>query len=142
MQQRGDAGLIFFTLYTASKHAAHGLVRALVHELAPDIRIKGVAPQGTPTDLVNTSSLASPSRAGVPEPGNPPGNLLYFPVRAEDHAGAYGFLAPDHWHLHLYRRRTRCHDAVPRVVPFSQTRAPGSSPSKAMPACSKFVGEA
>ncbi len=38
-------------LYTASKHAVVGLVRELAVELAPDIRVNGVAPGGTMTDL-------------------------------------------------------------------------------------------
>lgn len=71
------------------------LVRALVRKRAPDIRAKGIAPQGMPTDLVKTSSLAGSSRAGVLEPENPAGNLLYFPAHAKDHAGVYVFLASD-----------------------------------------------
>ena len=39
-------------LYVASKFAVRGLVVALAHELAPDIRVNGVAPGGTlGTDL-------------------------------------------------------------------------------------------
>jgi NAD(P)-dependent dehydrogenase (short-subunit alcohol dehydrogenase family) len=38
-------------LYTASKHAVVGLVKQLAHELAPKVRVNGVAPSGTVTDL-------------------------------------------------------------------------------------------
>ncbi len=38
-------------LYTASKHAAVGLVRQLAFELAPFVRVNGVAPGGITTDL-------------------------------------------------------------------------------------------
>lgn len=38
-------------LYTISKHAVVGLVRQLAFELAPDVRVNGVAPGGTLTGL-------------------------------------------------------------------------------------------
>ncbi len=38
-------------LYTASKHALVGLVRQLAHELAPKVRVNGVAPGGMATNL-------------------------------------------------------------------------------------------
>ncbi len=38
-------------LYTASKHAVLGLVRQLAYELAPDVRVNGVAPGVAPTQL-------------------------------------------------------------------------------------------
>jgi len=44
-------------LYTASKHAVQGLVRQLAYELAPDIRVNGVAPGVAPTRLRGTSAL-------------------------------------------------------------------------------------
>lgn len=44
-------------LYTASKHAIHGLVRQLAYELAPDVRVNGVAPGVAPTRLRGTESL-------------------------------------------------------------------------------------
>ena len=34
-------------LYLASKFAVRGLVTALAHDLAPDVRVNGVAPGGT-----------------------------------------------------------------------------------------------
>ena len=39
------------TLYVASKHAALGMVRQMANELAPTIRVNGVAPSGTATGL-------------------------------------------------------------------------------------------
>lgn len=44
-------------LYVASKHAVMGLVKQLAYELAPDIRVNGVAPGGMPTDLRGPRSL-------------------------------------------------------------------------------------
>lgn len=44
-------------LYTASKHAVLGLVRQLAYELAPDIRVNGVAPGVAPTRLKGLGSL-------------------------------------------------------------------------------------
>ena len=46
-------------LYVSSKFAVRGLVTTLAHELAPDIRVNGVAPGGTlNTDLRGLDSLA------------------------------------------------------------------------------------
>ena len=39
------------TLYTASKHAVVGLIRQLAVEVGPRVRVNGVAPGGTITDL-------------------------------------------------------------------------------------------
>ncbi len=44
-------------LYVASKHAVMGIVKQLAYELAPDIRVNGVAPGGMPTDLRGPRSL-------------------------------------------------------------------------------------
>ncbi|MEH7252380.1 3-(cis-5,6-dihydroxycyclohexa-1,3-dien-1-yl)propanoate dehydrogenase [Neobacillus niacini] len=44
-------------LYTASKHAVVGLVRELAYELSPKIRVNGVAPGGTLTDLRGPAAL-------------------------------------------------------------------------------------
>lgn len=50
-------------LYTASKHAVVGLIRQLAYELAPKIRVNGVAPGGIPTDLRGPKSLAMAERS-------------------------------------------------------------------------------
>ena len=44
-------------LYVASKHAVMGLVKQLAYELAPDVRVNGVAPGGMPSDLRGPKSL-------------------------------------------------------------------------------------
>ena len=44
-------------LYTASKHALVGLVRQLAFELAPSVRVNGVAPGAIDTDLRGPASL-------------------------------------------------------------------------------------
>ncbi len=44
-------------LYTAAKHAVMGLVKQLAYELAPDVRVNGVAPGGMPTDLRGPKAL-------------------------------------------------------------------------------------
>lgn len=56
-------------VYTASKHAVVGLVRQLAYELAPRIRVNGVAPGLMHTDIRGPESLSSdePSRPGPAE---------------------------------------------------------------------------
>src|SRR5262249_53461114 len=50
-------------LYVASKFAVRGCVIALAHELAPDIRVNGVAPGGTiGTELTGPASLGLAGR--------------------------------------------------------------------------------
>ena len=44
-------------LYVASKHAVVGLVKQLAYELAPQVRVNGVAPGAMPTDLRGPRSL-------------------------------------------------------------------------------------
>jgi cis-2,3-dihydrobiphenyl-2,3-diol dehydrogenase len=44
-------------LYTAAKHAGVGLVRQLAYELAPHVRVNGVAPGGMATDLRGPRAL-------------------------------------------------------------------------------------
>lgn len=44
-------------VYTAAKHAVVGLIRELAFELAPKVRVNGVAPGGTFTDLRNAIAL-------------------------------------------------------------------------------------
>jgi len=44
-------------LYTASKFAVRGLITQLAYELAPYVRVNGVAPGGTPTSLTGPKSL-------------------------------------------------------------------------------------
>jgi len=87
-------------LYVSSKFAVRGLVVSLAHELAPDIRVNGVAPGGTlGTDLRGPSSLDldqrrlddRPGRAAELEARTP----LEVAMTGSDHAGSYVFLASD-----------------------------------------------
>ena len=83
-------------LYTASKHAVVGLIRQLAYELAPKIRVNGVAPGAIPTDLRGPRSLemADRSIASIPlkeamEQGLPLGVL----PEPRDYTGSYVLLA-------------------------------------------------
>lgn len=46
-------------IYTASKHALVGVVRQLAHELAPKVRVNGVAPGGMKTQLSGLKSTGT-----------------------------------------------------------------------------------
>lgn len=84
-------------LYTASKHAVVGLIRQLAVELGPDIRVNGVAPGGTLTDLRGLSILHQDARSQFADPAIADrlraGNPLRIALMPEDLAGAYVFLA-------------------------------------------------
>jgi NAD(P)-dependent dehydrogenase (short-subunit alcohol dehydrogenase family) len=88
------------SLYVASKFALRGLVVRLGHELAPEIRVNGVAPGGTlSTDMRGLRSLglherrlgATPNREAELAARTP----LQVALAPVDHAGAYVFLASD-----------------------------------------------
>lgn len=84
------------SIYVAAKHAGLGMTRALANELAPDIRVNGVAPAGTPTLLSDAQSLSLPGQtATTPRTGGPDTNILNIQFEPEDHAGAYVLLASD-----------------------------------------------
>ena len=87
-------------LYVSSKFAVRGLVAALAYELAPRIRVNGVAPGGTlNTDLRGLTSLGldgvrlddGPDRARDVAARNP----LNVALDGRDHAWSYVFLASD-----------------------------------------------
>ncbi|MFC9433730.1 3-(cis-5,6-dihydroxycyclohexa-1,3-dien-1-yl)propanoate dehydrogenase [Nocardia sp. NPDC057030] len=87
-------------LYLASKFAVRGLVTALAHDLAPDIRVNGVAPGGTlGTDLRGLASLAMAQRSLGDMPGRAEELAARTPLRVAlegaDHAWSYVFLASD-----------------------------------------------
>lgn len=87
-------------LYLASKYAIRGCVAALGHELAPDVRVNGVAPGGTlGTDISGPRSLGMESlRVGTGDARVDDLRALT-PLRMAmtptDHAGSYVFLASD-----------------------------------------------
>ena len=87
-------------LYVSSKFAVRGLVAALAHELAPQIRVNGVAPGGTlNTDLRGLASLGlddvrlddTPNRARDMAART----ALSVAPTGEDHAWSFVFLASD-----------------------------------------------
>jgi 2,3-dihydroxy-2,3-dihydrophenylpropionate dehydrogenase len=88
------------TLYVASKFALRGVVVQLAHELAPDVRVNGVAPGGTlSTDMRGLESLGLGGQRLADTPGRAaelsarvPLGLALTPA---DHAGAYVFLASE-----------------------------------------------
>lgn len=85
-------------LYVSSKFAVRGLVTALAHELAPDVRVNGVAPGGTlNTDLRGLASLGLSDRRLDDTPGREAELAGRVPLKVAltgaDHAWSYVFLA-------------------------------------------------
>jgi NAD(P)-dependent dehydrogenase (short-subunit alcohol dehydrogenase family) len=84
-------------IYTASKHAVVGIIRQLAVELGPNIRVNGVAPGGTMTDLRSVAALQLEDRSQFDLPGTreriAAGNPLQLALDPADLAGAYVFLA-------------------------------------------------
>jgi cis-2,3-dihydrobiphenyl-2,3-diol dehydrogenase len=83
-------------LYTATKHAVVGMVRQLAFELAPHVRVNGVAPGGMNTDLRGPASLGMANQAISSVPlGDMLASVLpvgRMPV-ATEYTGAYVFFA-------------------------------------------------
>ncbi|MEU6700896.1 3-(cis-5,6-dihydroxycyclohexa-1,3-dien-1-yl)propanoate dehydrogenase [Pseudonocardia sp. NPDC046786] len=87
-------------LYVSTKFAVRGLVTAMAHELAPEIRVNGVAPGGTlSTDLRGIGSLGLDERRLNDTPGRAEELAARVPLQValsgEDHAWSYVFLASD-----------------------------------------------
>ena len=87
-------------LYVSSKFAVRGLVTALAHELAPDIRVNCVAPGGTlNTDLRGLASLglAGSRLDETPDRGAELADRvpLHLALDGRDHAWSYVFLASE-----------------------------------------------
>jgi len=87
-------------LYVASKFAVRGCVIALAHELAPEIRVNGVAPGGTlGTELTGPDSLGLADLRLADAPGRQADlrgrTPLHVALTGADHAGSYVFLASD-----------------------------------------------
>ncbi|MCT7325043.1 3-(cis-5,6-dihydroxycyclohexa-1,3-dien-1-yl)propanoate dehydrogenase [Ralstonia mojiangensis] len=84
-------------VYVASKHAGVGLVRQLAYELAPNIRVNGVAPGGTVTPLKGPESLGKQDAklSEIPGFSDAVANSvpLGFIAQPEDHTGHYVLLA-------------------------------------------------
>jgi len=83
-------------LYTASKHAVVGLIRQLAYELAPAVRVNGVAPGPIDTDLRGPQALGQAERSihslDLPGSAGPAIPIGFVPATA-DYAGGYVFLA-------------------------------------------------
>ena len=87
-------------LYVASKFAVRGVVTALAHELAPDIRVNGVAPGGTlNTDLRGLTSLGLETRRLDDTPNRERDLAARTPLNValsgKDHAWSFVFLASE-----------------------------------------------
>ncbi|WP_034990666.1 3-phenylpropionate-dihydrodiol/cinnamic acid-dihydrodiol dehydrogenase [Beijerinckia mobilis] len=83
-------------LYTASKHAAVGLVRELAYELAPKVRVNAVGPSGMASDLRGPEALGQQDKrimdSRTPEAIRAILPLQFFPEPA-DFTGPYVLLA-------------------------------------------------
>ena len=87
-------------LYLSSKYAVRGLVTALAHDLAPEVRVNAVAPGGTlGTDLRGLASLGASDQSLGEVPGRAEELASRVPLQValsgEDHAWSYVFLASD-----------------------------------------------
>ncbi|OKL53086.1 3-(cis-5,6-dihydroxycyclohexa-1,3-dien-1-yl)propanoate dehydrogenase [Bowdeniella nasicola] len=74
-------------LYTASKFAGRGLIAQLAHELAPDVRVNGVAVGGIKTGLAGPASLGLSDRrldATFDDHTGPPNPYLPLPDAPTD----------------------------------------------------------
>lgn len=86
-------------IYTASKFAVRGMIVQLAYELAPDVRVNGVAPGGTVTALSGPRSLKMDTTKLKDLPKIDEVIKLITPLqtvpRPEDYVWAYVFLASD-----------------------------------------------
>lgn len=89
-------------MYISSKHAALGIVRQLAHEWAPVIRVNGVAPGATRTDIRMPASFGLDERGERLRTHTHPSNAdeavercvpLALHADPADHSGAYVLLA-------------------------------------------------
>jgi 2,3-dihydroxy-2,3-dihydrophenylpropionate dehydrogenase len=81
----------------ASKFAVRGLLVEMAYELAPKVRGNGVAPRGTATPIGGLKSLEREPMLGTEKmrEGLKSINPLQLAFDAEDHVGAYLYLADD-----------------------------------------------
>lgn len=84
-------------LYVTAKHALVGMIRQLAYELAPDIRVNGVAPGATDTPMKSLEGLNPRSMPLNRIPGFEQGAAQAVPLgriaAPEDHTGHYVLLA-------------------------------------------------
>jgi 2,3-dihydroxy-2,3-dihydrophenylpropionate dehydrogenase len=87
-------------IYTASKHACLGLMRELAYELAPKVRVNGVACGAMNTKLrgpealgLNTRTLAASFAKKTPDSPPPPIPLHDSSTDPRDFTGSYVLLA-------------------------------------------------
>jgi 2,3-dihydroxy-2,3-dihydrophenylpropionate dehydrogenase len=82
-------------LYMASKFAVRGLLTEMAYELAPTVRVNGVAPGGTATGIQGLSSLDQESMLDSPDMQEALASIapLQISLGPEDHVGAYLYLA-------------------------------------------------
>jgi len=84
-------------LYTASKHAVLGIIRQLAYELAPRVRVNGVAPGGTLTSLSGLEAMGEGDRHldGIKDIGESiaASMPLGVAIQPSDHTAAYVLLA-------------------------------------------------
>jgi NAD(P)-dependent dehydrogenase (short-subunit alcohol dehydrogenase family) len=83
-------------LYTATKHAVAGMIKQLAFELAPHVRVNGVAPGGISTQLKGPESLGM-GNAKFPGEQMAKGAGGFVPIgkmpTPDEYAGAYVFFA-------------------------------------------------
>lgn len=83
-------------LYTATKHAGLGIVRQLAYELAPEVRVNGVAPGGMATNLSGPKSLGLDQRQikDIPiQSYQESHTALQRVIEPDDYVGTYALLA-------------------------------------------------
>ena len=89
-------------MYIASKHAALGVMRQLAHEFAPLVRVNGVSPGATKTDIRMPASFGLDERGERIRTHTHPSNKdaaveavtpLRMHAEPADHSGAYVLLA-------------------------------------------------
>lgn len=81
-------------LYVPSKHAVVGLIRQLAFELAPRVRVNGVAPGYVPTNLAAGETIdRDAGQLPKPEAFDPSVHPLNYRPATEDYTGAYVLLA-------------------------------------------------
>jgi NAD(P)-dependent dehydrogenase (short-subunit alcohol dehydrogenase family) len=84
-------------VYVASKHALHGLIRQLAFELAPEVRVNGIAPGATATPLRGPQALGLESTRLDELDGFEEAVARHTPLgfisAPEDHVGLFVLLA-------------------------------------------------